>query len=171
MSEDPTSLDNLHDILMPDPVPWWPPAPGWWWVTGFAALAFSILLVRGFIRWQHNRYRREALGVLSGLEAAMQDPARRPAALLELAGVLKRTALTAYPREQVASLTGPAWFSFLDDTGRETRFSKGIGETIEHAVHDPRTVAALDQGRTDELVAQVRQWITSHRVPPAPSPC
>jgi len=31
---DPTSLENLYDIAMPPPIPWWPLAPGWYVVGG-----------------------------------------------------------------------------------------------------------------------------------------
>ena len=30
MPEDPASLQNLHDIVVPKPPPIWPPAPGVW---------------------------------------------------------------------------------------------------------------------------------------------
>jgi hypothetical protein len=31
---DLTSLENLYDIVMPPPIPWWPLAPGWYVVGG-----------------------------------------------------------------------------------------------------------------------------------------
>ena len=43
MTPDPTSLERLHDIVLPPPVPWWPPAPGWYWVMGL--LGALLLLV------------------------------------------------------------------------------------------------------------------------------
>ena len=162
MNTDPTSLDRLHDIIVPTPVPWWPPAPGWWWVMGAALLFLLAVSFRAFARWQHNRYRREALGRLAILGPALKDPSRRGAALLEMAELLKRTALTAWPRDQVASLTGPDWFKFLDRTGRGTRFSDGLGELLESAVHDPRTVAALEPRQIEEMTTQIHQWIKTH---------
>ena len=43
MKPDPASLENLRDIAVPPPVPWWPPAPGWW-VLGLLALLVLIYL-------------------------------------------------------------------------------------------------------------------------------
>ena len=36
---DPGSLQNLHDIVVPGPAAWWPPAPGWYVL---AAVALSV---------------------------------------------------------------------------------------------------------------------------------
>ena len=61
MNPGPTSLDRLHDVIAPPPVPWWPPAPGWYYLFAFVLVLLVVLTIRGIIRWQHNRYRREAL--------------------------------------------------------------------------------------------------------------
>ena len=63
MSPDPTSLDRLHDIVAPPPVPAWPPAVGWYWVIATGAVAAVYLVLLALSRWQKNRYRREALAV------------------------------------------------------------------------------------------------------------
>lgn len=162
MSADPTGLDQLHDIVVPAPVPWWPPAPGWYWVIGFAVAGLFVVLIRGFIRWQHNRYRREALAELTRLEPDLGNVDQRAVGLLSLSELLKRTALTAFPREDVASLTGPEWFAFLDRTGKGTKFSKNLGGVLEQAIHNPRAVSAIDQSLLDELVTAVRHWIKHH---------
>lgn len=161
MTADPTSLDRLHDLVLPAPAPWWPPAPGWLWLLGFAALVALAGLVIWLVRWQQNRYRREALAELAALEAAAA--ARPVQVLVELSELLKRTALTAYLREQVAALSGPQWFGFLDRAGG-TRFSQGLGGALEQALYRAGS-ADWDPARTADLTGQIRAWIHQHRVP------
>ena len=47
----------LRDIHLPEPVSWWPMAPGWWWVIGLLLLASAV--VTGIILYR--RYRRSRL--------------------------------------------------------------------------------------------------------------
>jgi len=162
MNTNAASLDRLHDIVVPAPIPGWPPAPGWYWLLGFILIVVVALVVRGIIRWQHNRYRREALAELHHLGSDLKLPEQRAPALLALAGLLKRTALTAFPREQVATLTGTPWFEFLDRTGRGTTFRDGLGAVLENALYDPRTVAGLEEPTLEKLTSAVRQWIQHH---------
>lgn len=167
-SPDPTSLDRLHDIVAPPPTPWWPPAPAWYWVLGFLFVAVVVILLLALLRRQRNRYRREALAELALLEPAFDNAATRAAALGTLAELLRRAALTAFPREEVAGLAGPAWFDLLDRTGGTTGFRAGNGAILEAAVFDPRTAVALDEAKARELASLVRQWIVRHRVEPVP---
>ena len=162
MTPAPTSLDRLHDIVVPASVPWWPPAPGWYWVLGFVLVLALWLLGKSFIRWQRNRYRREARAELARQEIMLRDPACRAAALTAVAELLKRTALTAFPREEVATLTGSAWLEFLNRTGRTIAFTEGNGAVLEYAAYDPRTVAALEESKLNEIVSLVRGWIAHH---------
>lgn len=163
MNIDPTSLDRLHDVVAPPPVPWWPPAPGWLWVLAFVGFLILVAVVRGFLIWQRNRYRREALAELRRTETLLQNPASRTAAVTGLAELIKRTALTAFPREQVAALNGNAWLQFLDRTGQTTAFSQGSGGWLERIAYDPRLANNLDENQTHELAAIVGQWIRHHR--------
>lgn len=164
MNPDPTSLDRLHDILVPASTPWWPPAPGWYWVLGFVLVLAIILVLATFIRWQHNRYRREALAELRRMEGQWKNATARATALLALAELLKRTALTAFPREQVASLTGPSWFAFLDRTAPGARFSGGLGAMLENAIHHPGSAATLADSKCEELANAIHHWIKHHKV-------
>ncbi|HEX5397911.1 MAG TPA: DUF4381 domain-containing protein [Verrucomicrobiae bacterium] len=163
MNTNAVSLDRLHDIVVPAPAPWWPPAPGWYWVLGFGLVLILVLVVRGFIRWQHNRYRREALAELEQLEPKLNSSGQRAAGLLALSELLKRTALTAFPREQVATLTGTKWFAFLDQTAKGSNFSLSLGMTLETSIYDPRTADTLDDRKLQELTAAVRHWIKNHK--------
>lgn len=156
-----TSLDRLHDIVAPSAVPWWPPAPGWYWVIGFALVLVLVVAFRVFIHWQHNRYRREALTELGRLEGRWKDAEERAATLLALSELTKRTALTAFPREEVAALTGTKWFEFLDHTGHTEVFANGLGAMLANAIYDPRTVS-FDDAKLNELVTAIRHWIKHH---------
>lgn len=162
MNSDPTSLDRLHDIVVPPSVPLWPPAPGWYYVLGFLVVLAVVLLVRGFIRWQRNRYRREALAEWARLDLVLHDPARRVTVLACLARLLKRTALTAYSRAEVAGLSGPAWYAFLDRTGRTTAFSAGLGGRLGAAAYDPAALAPMDETDARQIAIGVRDWIKHH---------
>jgi len=167
MSPDPTSLDRLHDLVAPPLTPWWPPAPGWYWLLGTIAALVFIGLARILLHWLHNRYRHEALVALSQQEIALADPAQRPHVVANVALLLKRTALTAFPRETVASLTGPAWLAFLDRSGRTTEFTTGTGQSLTRLVYDPATTS-LDDTQARALFALVRHWLTHHRVDTPP---
>ncbi len=162
MNPDAISLDRLHDIIVAPPVPWWPPAPGWYWVLGLIVLILLTALIKGLIRWQHNRYRREALAELALQEVALKNPERRSRALLGLAQLLKRTAVTAFRREDVATLTGPKWFDFLDHTARGSNFREALGALLESGIYDPRTGGALDPQKLHSLVEAIRRWIKHH---------
>jgi hypothetical protein len=61
MTADPADLSNLREIVLPPPVSFWPPAPGWWIVGAALAGAALILLGKTFIRYRRDAYRRQAL--------------------------------------------------------------------------------------------------------------
>ncbi len=146
MTNDAASLDQLHDILVPASVPWWPPAPGWYVVLGIVLVLMVILLIRALRHRLRNAYRHEALAALrmSRLSA------------VELATLLKRVALTAYPREQVASLTGQAWLDWLAQTSG-LPIPSGVADTLTSGVYS--TVNTRD---TDALSEFVARWIRCH---------
>jgi hypothetical protein len=100
---DPLSLENLHDIVVPDPVSWWPPATGWWVLLAAVLVAVTLVALRIYRSRRANAYRRAALRELETVGS--------PAQLLAL---LKRVALVTYPREMIASLSGAAWLEFLE---------------------------------------------------------
>jgi len=164
MSPDPTSLDRLHDILPPSPAPWWPPAPAWYWML--SALAILVLSVAAALLHHRlrNRYRREALAELARIEARLRTPSDRPAAVVALADLIKRCALSAFPRATVASLVGKNWMTFLDRTGRRAAFSADIGHRLSDATYDPEKAASLNGGQIREIVAAIRHWIRHHRI-------
>jgi hypothetical protein len=159
---DPTSLENLYDIVMPLPVPWWPPAPGWYVVGGVGLVLAVWASWRGWKRWQVAAYRRAALAELQRLKDRAADSAQRESALRELPELVKRTALAAFPRQQVASLSGASWLAFLDRTGHTDAFTQGQGKLLSALGYDPHAASRLDAQDSKELFGVVQRWIRGH---------
>jgi hypothetical protein len=165
MNPDLTSLDRLHDIITPPPASWWPPAPGWYLVIGLAAWLAGVAAVRGLRSWRRNCYRREAISQMRRLQSS--NTRDKGNLLRETATILKRAALSAWPRKDVASLTGPAWWAWwrwLDQAGNVTVFSSGLGELLERAAYDQRSAADLDDRQLNHVFTAVRNWLSHHRV-------
>lgn len=160
MNPDPTSLDRLHDLVPPPPVPGWPPAPGWSWLLGLLAIAALFLAARLFLHWQHNRYRREALAEYHKLAAHLSTD--RLGALAQMAVLLKRTAVSAYPRTEVAPLTGEDWLAFLHHSAGMKDVSPEPGSLLEMAAYG--TVKDPGEGKAREAAAWVERWLKGHRV-------
>ncbi len=130
-------LAALRDIHLPVPVSDWPPAPGWW-VLAFLVIFLTLyFLYRLRERWQANRYRREALRQLESLYREWQETGDEKQFLSDYQRLLKRAALTRYPRVDVASLTGEAWVDFLDRSSGSTEFSMGQGQTLVDGNYAP----------------------------------
>ncbi|MEM8553824.1 MAG: DUF4381 domain-containing protein [Pseudomonadota bacterium] len=145
-----TTLADLLDQLVsppePAPISMVPQTIGW------PILALMVVALAGFLYWrsrQHrlaNAYRQEALAAL--------DVAATPT---DVARILRQTALTAFPRTDVASLHGPDWLAFLDKTCTKAQFTQGPGQAIASAPYAP--LGTLPS----EATSAVRHWIAHHR--------
>lgn len=154
MNEDAaTSLDRLHDIVVPPAVPWWPPAPGWYVLFALVLMIMVVVVFWAWCRWRANAYRREALRTL----AATPDAAA-------IASLLRRTALAEYPRAEIARLGGDVWLDWL---------SERSPKPMPPAVRTGLVVGVYDPGFAGQDLTALRtwaaRWISDHRQPAAPS--
>lgn len=144
----------LRDIHLPDPVSWWPPAPGWWLVV-----ASTIVLVVLLSRYVRKPRRSSSLREISRLRLAAltreYDQCRDQQQLLgDLSTFLRRASLRLYGRAEVASLTGEEWLGLLDKTLGSERFSRGPGRILASGPYQPN--ATLDPAG---LLALCRKWV------------
>lgn len=161
MNGDP--LAQLRDWHLPDPVQWWPPAPGWW--ISAAALLAVLLWVAG-VRWRRHRRRgaaaRSALRELDALRAAVRADGDIRAFVAALSRLLRRFALARFPREQVAGLTGDDWLNFLDATGGGKGFRHGQGRALADLAYGA-TRAGESSPDPDALAELAETWIRANR--------
>ena len=150
-------LAQLRDIHVPGMIEAWPPAPGWWILTALGALLVIAGLTWLFRYWRANRYRREAMSELVQLLENWYQNEDDHAYLDALQKLLKRAALTNFPREDVASLTGEAWVLFLDRTSGSHDFSIGEAEALIDGTYRPDISVDVE---SLHLVA--KSWIRKH---------
>ncbi len=142
-------LDKLHDFYQPPPPAWTPQTIGWYVVFAIAGLLLLWLIVHSIRKWHANAYRREALRELVLLPTE------------QFSILLKRTALTAWPRERVASLSGEKWLSFLNQTAGESLFQQSPGNRVEEAALRKTEFSSEE---AEQLRGLAAEWIRRHRV-------
>jgi Domain of unknown function (DUF4381) len=140
------SLAKLRDIVLPDPPPLWPPAPGAWVALGIAVAILSIAGWRLYTSRQRKAYRRAGLRLLADART-----------VYDVSVTMKRVALAAFPRERVASLYGDDWATFLQETCPRGDFSGMVAA-------DPGSESS------QALIELAGTWIRHHRVPAEPAP-
>lgn len=162
-STDPASLQNLHDIVLPPPVGWWPLANGWVFLLGLLVIVIAWLSYRSIQRWNRNRYRRAALHELAEISRGLEVGSDRERHLRQIPGLLKRTALAAYPRNEVASLNGERWYRFLNGTLKTPLFTTAVSATLEHISYAGGDLAKLDSNSVHKLLDVSGRWVKQHQ--------
>jgi hypothetical protein len=160
---DSGALSGLHDIVVPEPVSYLPQTIGWGIVL-LALIGLGVWLgVLARRRQRTRRYRELALRDLEALRRQYQGGARQEvfSALPEL---VKRTALVAFPRPDVASLTGKEWLEFLNRSYDGAGFTDGPGRWLPSLAYACRAGQPVpDEEEMGSLVSLVQTWIRDHR--------
>lgn len=155
MSDEATNLIDLIDQLVPPqappPVSMMPQTTGWLVLAAFVAVGVLVIAWRGWRYWQSTAYRRAALEAVEAAEGDLSDIAR----------ILRQTALVAYPRTEVASLSGAQWVAFLERTGKAVAFDAASAEALISAPYRPGS--ASHSAVAVALIETVKQWIKTHR--------
>ncbi|MDD1781423.1 DUF4381 domain-containing protein [Enterovibrio sp. ZSDZ35] len=114
----------LADIHLQAAPGLWPLAWGWWALLAALALIIVAVVYALRLRTQKRKAQKEAIKQLCDTKT-----------LGDINALLKRAALTYFPRHDVAKLTGHMWLTFLDNqlpvskrgfVANETLWQKGV---------------------------------------------
>ena len=148
----------LRDIHLPAAVGWWPPAPGWWGLAVLCLLLILTILIWNKVR-RRGRLKKQCLTLLRQLTERFKHKGDEQQLIADLSILLRRVAISAYPRQKVAALTGNEWLRFLDktltDDGTGKVFSEGAGRVLLEAPYNPD--CRVD---CNALTGLIRQWIS-----------
>jgi hypothetical protein len=150
----------LRDLHLPDPVGWWPLAPGWWLLITLAVAGIVYLLYRQYRRWRHNRLRRIALAELSRVYNNYRQGTDALTLAKDISELLRRAMLAYSPRAEVAGLTGEPWLAWLDRGLEDQPFTTGVGRTIESLPYQ-RPESIDDDTDISGLIDVVRRRIST----------
>ena len=152
---DPQALP-LRGLHLPEPVGWWPLAPGWWVLIAILVVVSGVLVRAWLRRRARSAARRKALRQLEESRSAYAYHGNPVVLGTEVSELLRRTMLAYAPRSEVAGLTGDAWLAWLDRDLDQPRFREGPGRSLlELPYRNPETPAAdVD---VDGMLAAVRE--------------
>jgi hypothetical protein len=148
----------LRDIHLPEPVSWWPPAPGWWLL-----LILSALIITGIVLVKQLRKRRllkrTALAELDMIRQQYQQNHDRVEVVKALSALMRRASISFYQRENSASLTGAEWLQHLDKTAQRKDFENGNGRILATAPYLPAN-SQIDIDFND-LLSLCEDWLSA----------
>jgi len=154
-------LAQLHDVQVAD-IKWWPPAPGWWLL---AVLMIALCVVA--MLWQQRRRRRFVWVALAESElASLESDFDRAeitaqAAVSRLSVLMRRSAMAARGRQNVARATDEQWINIIADVGNGQGFGRQEAEMLLQA---PYSGKALQDEQILQLLKSCRAWLQGARV-------
>lgn len=152
-------LAGLIAAPLPPSISVWPQTWGSRLVIAVAVMLLAVSLWRLIGRYRANAYRRAASRELAAIAQEAANGLRGADAINAVALLVRRTALVAFPRQEIATLSGLRWLAFLDQSFDGEGFVAGPGVVMSIAPYDPCRVAAAD---ATPLIALVRRWIWAH---------
>lgn len=160
-------LDQLEPLIAPAPVPFWPPAPGWWLLAVLLPLLAwgAWRLARRLSRQRQEAEQAQPLDPMR--EAALQelaqlakpyDGAHAGPWLQQLNALLKRLCRQRSPDAQVLTLNGRAWLAYLDNRCPAAGLTRWM--VLVEGAYRPQ--CKLDDKAIAGLHQAVETWIRKH---------
>lgn len=143
----------IKDIHLPESVSWWPPAIGWWILAVSIPVTFILLL------WLYKRItRKTAVKAAKRYLATIKQDASRDdyQKLCDLSVLVRRTAISHFPRSETAGLIGKQWLVFLETPMNDKRFTEGVGQLLLDA---PYRKTGMEDLKIGELIQLCENWL------------
>ena len=156
---DPSQLP-LRDLHLPDPIGWWPLAPGWWVLVGLGLIGVGWLILKAWRRHQFNAPRRYAMRELGRAEAAFLQHGNVVTLGRQVSELLRRAMLAYAPRDEVGGLTGESWLEWLDrDLPVPYFHTEGGRSLLQLPYRDPES--AINDVDINALLSAVRMRLAT----------
>lgn len=157
-----TDALELRDIHLPEPISWWPLAPGWWISLAVIILIIAAVYIARKI-YLGKQLRRDIAAELEHIRQQYQQLENKPQLARDLSILLRRANISYYPDANIAGLTGEQWLQHLDKTNdrpsADLVFQSETGKVLLSAPYLPDD-AELDFD-SGELISLCESWLRS----------
>lgn len=150
-------LTSLKDIHLPEPPGLWPLAPGWYLSLLIVLLCLGLIIQALKKRYRFNQPKKEALRLLHQALENFEKDHNSQVACATVAELLKRVALSYYPRKEVAGLHGEEWIGFLNKTSKKIDFNPEASLLLKVPFQPPQTLDITP------LFHKAEKWIQQRR--------
>ncbi len=143
MDELQDALKDLRDIHEPDPVSFWPPAPGWWIVL------LLFILLPFFIRWwlkkkMRPNFKKMANQELKNITSNYGVQRNDDKTAIELALLMRKVLVATDQRNEVAGLIDEEWLTYLDKKSGTNLFTQGAGRVVTTVIYQKKSQEKID---------------------------
>lgn len=160
----PTNLlQNLRGIHLPSPISMWPKTFGWYILIALLIILTLTMTVKLYRYYFKKSCQKKLINELHRLTTLyFTSPTE---SLAKISILLRRIALAAFPRKEVAGLNGEAWLKFLDREVQEKngRFVSGVGRVLISAPYQSKQSIMANRSKMDvdiKALAQIiENWI------------
>lgn len=145
----------LKDIHLPDPVSWWPPAPGWWILLTLLILLiyFSPRLIK---KIKQKPLNKQAIIELKNIETNYKQQKDKTRLAQDVSALLRRICMSYLSRQQVASTLGNEWIEQVNSVSEKNIFSDELSDVLLKAPYQ----AGYDY-QPEQLLNACHQWINA----------
>ena len=148
------SLNNLHDIMTPEAVGFFPLAVGWYVLIALVMALLFHFGIQKYKEYKNSQYKREAL---KELESYTKSSKKETISLLSLA---KRVGIVAYGRKSMAKLSNDSWWNFMEEKST-VKVDGTLRESLSKLLYDASYT--VDTKLFEQIKALVTLWITTHK--------
>ncbi|MEZ8863079.1 DUF4381 domain-containing protein [Vibrio sp. 10N.247.311.51] len=144
---------DLSPVIAPDAPTWWPLAWGWWAViiTAIALIALVFFIVKR--RKNNQQAKQEALSYFSNSQS--QDGLSPSKAQ----DIVRQAALSYFPREKIAGLSGNDWLEFLDAQLAKPLFVAKQSQWQQALYQDAALINDEQKKAQQQLVNDCETWL------------
>ncbi|WIO75421.1 DUF4381 domain-containing protein [Porticoccaceae bacterium LTM1] len=159
-------MNELKDIHLPDPVSWWPLAPGWWLVAVIVAV-FVLFAVRQLLKIANKKkLKRSALTELercadehrSRSELGLNPSDNDQLFILQLVTIMRRCLLTVHSDSRLTSQSASQFLSALNHQATKPLFDEALIARIDELAYQKQPQPLSDDERL-KFQNNARLWM------------
>jgi len=143
MDELQEALKDLRDIHEPDPISFWPPAPGWWIVL--VIIVAAIFLLRWWLKRDKSpSYKKLAYEALKNITTNYEVQRNGYKTAGEISELIRKVMVLTDDRSEVAGMIDEEWLSYLDLKSGTDLFTKGAGRVLTTVIYQKESDIDVD---------------------------